>query len=96
MSYALGRWPGLVPGSYTCGCGNSGTVLVDDEAVAVCNKCAVPSDSILTSCGFRKMPHPLSVTFVPAPVGSPGGVDDRPRGKGKPQSKSDYEGPLRF
>jgi len=50
MSSAWGRWPVLLPGAYTCGnCG--GSVLVDEDAIAVCDTCSTPSDSLLHAIG---------------------------------------------
>src|SRR5262249_7460442 len=89
MSYepgALGRWPGLVPGSYECG-NCDGTVIVDGDAVAVCSKCQTPSEALLTALGFRKLPSPLRVGRTADTAGATGGVDDRKRGGEIPRSE---------
>jgi hypothetical protein len=71
---ALGRWPGLIPGVYPCG-NCAGTVVVDGDAVAVCNNCSTPSEALLTALGFRKLPSPLRVERS-ADQGAVGGTDN--------------------
>jgi len=99
MSYepgALGRWPGLIPGSYECG-NCHGTVIVDQDAVAVCNKCQTPSEALLWALGFRKLPSPLRVGKTADMTGATGGSDDRQRGGPIPPPEPGDQGrPLRF
>ena len=99
MSYepgALGRWPGLIPGVYPCkNC--TGTVVVDGDAIAICDKCSTPSDALLTALGFRKLPNPLGVGRTADMTGASGGSDDRKRGGPIPPPEPGDQGrPLRF
>jgi hypothetical protein len=88
MSEGLFCWPRLQPGSYPCTCGNAGTVVVDSDAVAYCNRRATPSDALEPLFGFPyKLPHQLRVQRTSEPTEG-GGTDDRPRGR-----KSPPEGP---
>jgi hypothetical protein len=73
-------YPGLLPGSYPCQCGNNGVVLVDGDAEAVCSKCSTGSEALIRMLGYVKLPNPLRSVRTADQQGAVGGIDRRPRG----------------